>query len=331
MMRVTAVAAVVMLGAGFQQEVQVRGRLVATAGGDVDWYFWGADTRIVTYGGRWGGTGHIVSVEAASGKATELYTGATWTSGALSRDGKRLVVLGRLWNGDDVVADTDVGKPEFDEGYHSETLQSPVIFSPDGKKMAYPGQDPHKSWICVEDVATGEVKRIAENRGRISSLSWSPDGKWFTYGFTIEEQREVWMAAADGSSFRNLTVHQAQDFSPTWAPDSKRVAFISDRDKGYDVYVIAVENRVVRRVTADGARKADVAWSPKDGVIVARTFRDMKWTFIFTTPGGDKVRIARMESRPHGPPVWSPKGDSILYLSVQDTGANVLMACQPPN
>ncbi len=310
-----------------QGDVQLKHRVVTVAKGDVEWYFWSADAKSVIHGVRAGDALKIVLTDAAKGTSQEAAAGR-WSHAAVTGDGKRVLLLGRLWNGDDSVTELEDGKLATSD-YATDTIGWPAVFSPDGKRLAYPGRiDDSKTCVCIETLGTGDVKRLGVNVGRVGRIAWSPDGKWLAYEFG--DPREVWILSADGAAQRNLTVNMAQDFSPTWSPDSRKVAFISDRDKGQDVYVITVEGGTVQRTTADGGRKAEVAWSPKDNWIVARTYKDMKWGFMFTTSRGDKVRSARSEARPHGPLMWSPKGDQLLYRSVLDTGEEALVVANPP-
>src|SRR5207245_2427541 len=83
---------------------------------------------------------HVV-VTDAKGKDTEVLAGGKWESASLARDGKHVALLGRLWNGDDIVvqADVDEGKLVLGESHRTEDLTIPVAFAPDGKRLAYPG------------------------------------------------------------------------------------------------------------------------------------------------------------------------------------------------
>lgn len=311
-----------------QSEVTLRPKPVAVARGELDYYFWGADGKGAIYGGRWDGAARIVVTDFT--KDREVYAGGRWHAASMSGDRKRIVLLGRGWNGDDILAEAEDGKFEVAESYRADMLGAPLAVSPDGKKVAYPGLHAQRPHLLLEDTGTAQIKPLIPCEGRLGTLLWSNDGKLVALDVARGQAQEVWVVDA-ASGERKLLLADARYWTPAFSPDGKRIAAVSDRNNQLDLYVLPMASPgEIRRLTADGAPKRDVAWSPKDNWIVVRCYRDMKWSFVFATPKGDRVRYAKMDVRPHGPPLWSPRGDQLMFLSVLESGADALVTCGPP-
>ena len=58
----------------------------------------------------------------------------------------------------------------------AEPIISPA-WSPDGRELAYVSFETQKAVVCVQDVASGERRAIANFRGCNSAPAWSPDGQ----------------------------------------------------------------------------------------------------------------------------------------------------------
>ena len=60
------------------------------------------------------------------------------------------------------------------------TSPEPIIspaWSPDGRELAYVSFESQKAVVCVQDVASGKRRALANFRGSNSAPAWSPDGQ----------------------------------------------------------------------------------------------------------------------------------------------------------
>lgn len=84
---------------------------------------------------------------------------------------------------------------------------APVV-SPDGKQIAYVGQDGDFQHLFMLDLATGEKKQLTYGRFNDNSPSWSDDGKLLVY--TSDEIGQIWNVHA--LNLESMTVRQWTNF-----------------------------------------------------------------------------------------------------------------------
>jgi tricorn protease len=100
--------------------------------------------------------------------------------------------------------------------------------SPDGAWVAY---DDNNNDLWVLNVATGEGRKISENREGLVDVAWSPDSRWLAFtmvamnGFLQIKLYNV----QDGTTIP-LTSDRVNSFSVTWDPDGQFIYFLSDRN-----------------------------------------------------------------------------------------------------
>jgi TolB protein len=131
---------------------------------------------------------------------------------AWSPDGSRIAFygngLGRLDGGIYVMnpdgSDVEALLDDVDE-YEDEP-----DWSPDGSQIVYaPGWN-----ICILDIATGEISRIATG----ISPSWSPDGKWIVYSYFSEKRQKDFLRKMRPAGGEFVTVHRGRGFVADWGP-----------------------------------------------------------------------------------------------------------------
>jgi WD40 repeat protein len=93
-----------------------------------------------------------------------------------------------------------------------------VAMSPDGRRVAYGGQD-STVWLC--DVATGkELRRFTEHRGVIRSVVFSSDGRWLLSGSEDATMR-LWDVET-GKQLRCFIGHADAIWCVALSPDGRR-------------------------------------------------------------------------------------------------------------
>ena len=118
-----------------------------------------------------------------------------------------------------------------------------LSWSPDGKFLAGtfdgPGGKLIVEQIVVIDIATGEMKTIAEGR----DPSWSPKGDWIVYALTVQ----CMIIHPDGTGARSVLekehkwMNYTLDAPIVWSPDGDRLLLNQRRIYGTHTRVITVD------------------------------------------------------------------------------------------
>ncbi|MGD2153727.1 MAG: S41 family peptidase [Gemmatimonadales bacterium] len=99
--------------------------------------------------------------------------------------------------------------------------------SPDGAWIAY---DDNNSDLWVLNVATGESRRISENREGIGDMAWSPDSRWLAFTMTaMNSFRQIKLYSVEDGETVPLTSDRVNSFSVAWDPNGEFIYFLSDR------------------------------------------------------------------------------------------------------
>jgi WD40 repeat protein len=140
--------------------------------------------------------------------------GAGITRVAFSADGRTLAAAGDHRDPAIVVWDAITGKQ-----LHRLAGHSPLVFSPDGKTLAY--ADAGKG-VVLWDVASGKVqRRVGEAVRDIAALAFARDGKTLAAG--TGNAIHLWRVE-DGKELNALDGHQAGVIAVAFSPDGNSVA-----------------------------------------------------------------------------------------------------------
>ncbi|MBV6522496.1 MAG: Tricorn protease [Gemmatimonadaceae bacterium] len=100
--------------------------------------------------------------------------------------------------------------------------------SPDGKWLAW---DDNNRDLWVMNVASGEMKKISENRQGIGSIAWSPDGRWLAFQMTaLNSFQQIKLYGIESGRSVALTSDRTNSTSPAWDPKGDFIYFLSDRN-----------------------------------------------------------------------------------------------------
>jgi tricorn protease len=104
--------------------------------------------------------------------------------------------------------------------------------------QAYPSPD--GAWITYEDnnydlwvlnVATGEGRRISENREGIGDVAWSPDSRWLAFAMrAMNSFSQIKLYSVEDGTTVPLTSDRVNSFSSAWDPGGEFIYFLSDRN-----------------------------------------------------------------------------------------------------
>jgi dipeptidyl aminopeptidase/acylaminoacyl peptidase len=105
--------------------------------------------------------------------------------------------------------------------------------------------------LWIVDVASGNARRLTDERAGVGDAAWSPDGRQIVYttnlrgDHDLESRSHLVAISSDGTGRRRLTGDPAILFSPVWMPDGKTIAAIGGYLPGnfyrFDLWLIAAD------------------------------------------------------------------------------------------
>jgi len=232
----------------------------------------------------------------------------SFSSPLLSKDGKKLFVVGALARGE--LARYDTKSAEFVPLLSGISADS-VSFSRDGQWVAYVSFPEGTLWRSKSDGS----QRIQLTYPPLSVRlpSWSPDGQQIVfYAFSSgPEKPKLYTVSTEGGTPRELIPeNSAQEWDPTWSFDGSRIAFGSEpSDPNGAIQILDLKTNQIS--TLPGSKGLfSPRWSPDGRYIVAMPFRSRSlMLFDFATQKWDE--IAKITC---GFPNWSKNGDYVYFL-----------------
>lgn len=215
-----------------------------------------------------------------------------------------------------IVAAADGGEPR-EVASSSEPLMTPA-WSPDGSKLAYVGYDNGRSAIFIADLASGERRRLVEERGINGSPAWSPDGTKLAATLSLGHNPDIYVIDLASGGKQRLTSDAAIETETTWSPDGRSLAFTSDRSGTPRVYVMNADGSGLRGLPALGRQNANPCYSP-DGRTLA---------MVVESGGRFRVGLLRLDSErfdtiSSGPrdekPSFAPNGSALVFAAQDAT------------
>jgi Tol biopolymer transport system component len=138
-----------------------------------------------------------------------------------------------------------------------------LSWSPDGKSLAGNGGYGDRDHIVLIDLATGEMKTIAEG----SDPSWSPKGDWIAYRVTVH----CMIVHPDGTGARSVFEKERKwmnytlDTPIVWSPDGEKLLLNQRQIEGYRNRVIMVDLDSGHAVRISKNGEYVLGWVPYSG------------------------------------------------------------------
>lgn len=213
--------------------------------------------------------------------------------------------------------------------------------SPDGKWLAW---DDNNRDLWVMNVASGEMKKVSENREGIGSMSWSPDGHWLAYQMSaLNGFRQLKLYSVENNRSTALTTDRTNSFSPTWDPKGEFLYFLSDRnlrtlvgapwgnrrpepyfDKEIEIYQLALRPGLRSPFLPDDELKKPVTLQPAGGALPTASPNgarpDSATRAISIELGGLPLRIRRVPVPSGNYNALQANGEALFFTS-QGSGA----------
>jgi TolB protein len=222
-----------------------------------------------------------------------------------------------------VVADADGMNPRV-VMQSNEPLMSPS-WSPDGQSLAYVSFEGRLPTVYVQELRTGERRRVSARAGVNQAPAWSPDGKKLALTLSTRDGNlDIYTLDLATQALTRITDDPGIDTEPQWSNDGRSLYFTSDRAGGPQIYRVGIQpGDKPRRLTFQNAYNARPRLSPDESQLA------------FVTQEEGAYRIATMDLRGRGDvqvltrgrfdvsPSYAPNGAEIIYAS-RDRGRGVL-------
>jgi TolB protein len=204
-----------------------------------------------------------------------------------------------------------------------EPVMSPA-WSPDGERVAYVSFEDGRPAVFVQQVATGERRRVSQRAGINGAPAWSPDGERLALTLSHEGNPELYVLDLGTDELQRVTRNSGIDTSPAWMPSGEQIVFTSDRAGGPQLYKAAADGSgQAERLTFDGAYNADPDVGPNGARVafVHRTRASQYRIAVLALESG-RMRVVT-EGRLDESPSFAPNGRMILYAT-EHQGRGVL-------
>lgn len=223
-----------------------------------------------------------------------------------------------------------------DSDGHNEQIiyrsRQPILspgWAPDGKRLVFVSFARGRSEIYVQNILTGENRRVASFSGLNSSPAWSPDGKHLAMTLSRDGNPEIYVMNIETQQMQRVTRNNAIDTEAAWLPNGKGLVFTSDRGGSPQLYQLRLTASMhpagrPSRITFEGSYNARASVSP-DGRQIAMVHREQ---------GGFRIAVKNLESglfrvvtdsRLDESPSFAPNGSMIIYAT-EENNRGVLSA-----
>jgi dipeptidyl aminopeptidase/acylaminoacyl peptidase len=194
-------------------------------------------------------------------------------------DGKRMAFISNRDGAPQVYVTDAEGRDVKQVTKLSGGVQTPLVVSPDGRKVAFVSDVFPQ---CTDDECNKRTRESVEKDPvKVRVLTTLPYRHWDEWRIGV--RHHIFVADIDSGETRDVTPgdfdsppHFYEDGAITFSPDSRSIAFVSNRDgkdkemmnTNQDVWLVPVTGGDAKRITMNGAGDQVPAFSP-DGKILA--------------------------------------------------------------
>lgn len=191
------------------------------------------------------------------------------------------------------------------------------VWSPDGKWIAYQGEDPDFDLYVVPSDGSGPAK-LYSAPGVDNPITWSNDGSAVLVSRSGAGDDHPMLMPVDGATPRRIGPVMQGDMHAMFSPDGAQLGWDVHQGAGGTIWVQEMTaGGAPRQLTSEGFENgaAQTMWSP-DGKEIAYTSRrtgtDDIW--ILDVENGQARQVTN-DIRDDFSPRWSPDGQSIAFIS----------------
>ena len=196
-------------------------------------------------------------------------------------------------------------------------IMSPA-WSADGQWLAYVSFESKLSAVYVQQLRSGERRRVSARAGVNSAPSWSPDGKQLALTLSGSGGNlDIYVLDLATQALTRITEDPAIDTEPGWSADGQSLYFTSDRAGGPQVYRVELANRQrVQRVTFGSSYNARPRVAP-DGRSLAYVTREGSAYRIGAQDMAGNARVLTRGTLDESPS-FAPNGMTLIYAGRQN-------------
>lgn len=212
------------------------------------------------------GLGYLTAITTIEGNVRRTLPLHMIADGAVSPDGRRIVVSGTEENAFWLmnVDGSGIEKIPVPDKARGGAAPDDIAWSPDGKQTSYVDHLANEmQQICVVDADGKNPKCLSSSDAHNISPAWSPDGMSLVY--VREESRgivrrepntwtsSIWVVDVASDTSRELVKSAGRShWAPTWLPDGSAILFISNRGGADDVWIINADGTRLQQLTFHG-------------------------------------------------------------------------------
>lgn len=172
-----------------------------------------------------------------------------------------------------------------------ETINPETSWSPDGQWIAYTSDKAGRFATYIQNVETGETRRLTQHEYTDYIAEWSPDGKHVAVVANTHGQTYWIFVVPVQTSEPPRAISNAagpvDGIQPRWSPDGQRLAFISNAQGMAGVYTYRLRSGQLRRETPPTHEASAPDWSP-DGQQLA---------YLWNDDGDERVAVKDLRTR----------------------------------
>ncbi len=203
----------------------------------------------------------------------------------------------------------------------SQPLMS-ASWSPDGKLIAYVSFEERRPSIIVQEIATGNRRKIAQFQGLNGSPVFSPDGEKMAMVLSRDGNPEIYVMRLSDGRLRRITRHHGIDTEPSWDASGDRIIFTSDRGGQPQIYQVDLNTNYVERLTFRGSYNARARLLGDGNNMVYVHRRDGLFHIARQSMERDDFEILTSTNLDESPSI-APNGTMLIYAT-QDRGRGIL-------
>jgi dipeptidyl aminopeptidase/acylaminoacyl peptidase len=122
---------------------------------------------------------------------------------------------------------------------------SPAV-ARDGRVLYSTGS--HQTDLYIQNLATGEARRLTRHTKDNFGAALSPDGKSVAYMSDRTGDTEIWLLELETDKERRLTQREGRDWGPDWMPDGEEIVFSSRSGGERGIWSVSPEGGVPRLI-----------------------------------------------------------------------------------
>ncbi len=195
-----------------------------------------------------------------------------------------------------------------------EPIMSPR-WSPHGHRLTYVSFATGWPAVYIQDVATGQIRRVAAFHGLNSAPAFSPDGTHLALCLSKSGYPEVYVMNVMTGHLRQLTFGPNINTEPSWSPGGGHIVFTSNRSGGPQIYEMTSNGGDKQRLTFSGRYNADASFSPNGKWLTLVSRRAGQYHAAVFELADSTLELLTATSLDESP-TFAPNGQEVLYSTV---------------